>query len=633
MNLRISAPNTLADIELHDLLDAEQLNGFVMVAGAGSGKTTSLVKALDYVASKHGSRLKARTQQIACITYTDIAAKEIHNDVGNSPLIWVSTIHSFMWSLAKPFQRDIAKWVLHRIESKILEITEKQASYSSRTREATIAKDDSDLTKLRAQIGRLQEVKHYTYGTGSDYANGVLGHEDIITMVPELILASNLLARVVASKHPYIFVDESQDTFPNVVEALKHVSAKAQGAVCLGFFGDPMQQIYQRGTGEILPESAWKRIDKPENFRSSNKVLGVINQVRSKADGLVQVPGRPMDERVEGECFFFVLPADDQRSGRLEHVRVWLERHSNAGSWSADSADDGQGAKILMIVHRMVAKRMGFEHLYAAFHDSNSTSLKQAFEEGSAWPLRPFEDTIIPLCEAETVDSPSVIAVLRERSGMLSGDLSGRAVRSRLADARDAVAKLRDTVEAGGPNSVGTAVRLAVEAGLITADPRLFAYLEPGGQHANIVLAAETVKALDYFMACDVGELTAYFKYLGQQSPYSTQHGTKGAEFRKVMVVLDDEEGNYNLYSYDKLLGIRGLSDTDKKNVAAGKDSVLERTRRLLYVCVSRAVESLAVVVFAGDVAAAKLAIEESGLTLGGKVLTDSDIADSDIAR
>ncbi|MFF6949542.1 hypothetical protein ACFZAD_12885 [Streptomyces iakyrus] len=53
----------------------------------------------------------------------------------------------------------------------------------------------------------------------------------------------------------------------------------------------------------------------------------------------------------------------------------------------------------------------------------------------------------------------------------------------------------------------------------------------------------------------------------------------------------------------------------------------MERTRRLLYVCVSRAVDSLVVVPFAGDPAAAKLAIEQSGITGEGKVLTEADLA------
>ncbi|QUC61952.1 ATP-dependent helicase [Streptomyces sp. A2-16] len=627
MRSRVSAPDTPADIQLRGLLDGDQLRSFVMVAGAGSGKTTSLVKALDHVVTQHGARLRARTQQVACITYTEVAAKEIHSDVGNSPLVSVSTIHSFLWTLIKPFQRDIGRWVDHHIRSAIQEIQEKQENYTSRTRSTTIAKDASDLEKLNLQLQLVKEVERYSYGVGSDYAKGILGHEDIVTMVPDLILDSKLLVRIVASKHPYIFVDESQDTFPKVVEALKYIDAQVQGAICLGFFGDPMQQIFQRGVGEIVAEAEWERIEKPENFRSSSRVLNVINQVRSDADGMVQVPGRLPEKQVAGEFFFFVLPADDQRSERLERVRAWLGQNSEAGSWAADSADDGEGAKILMIVHRMVAKRMGFEQLYAAFHDGGSKGLKEAFDEGDAWPLRPFEDVILPICAADSVDSPSVIAVLRQSGGVFNLDASDQDLRKRLTLARDAVSLLRTNVTEGGSGSVGKALRLAVAAGLFAPDPRLSAYLEPDGMHAEIVLGSETKEVLDAFLACDVGEISAYFRYIQQQSPYATQHGTKGTEFSKVIVVLDDEEGKYSLYSYEKLFGIKELSDTDKRNLAAGKDSVLERTRRLLYVCVSRAVESLAVVVFAGNTAEAKLAIEKSKIVAGGKILTDADLA------
>jgi DNA helicase-2/ATP-dependent DNA helicase PcrA len=623
---RISAPDTAADTQLSALLDRPKLTGFVMLAGAGSGKTTSLVKALDHVRASHGARFKARTQQVACITYTEVAAGEIHADVGNSPLVSVSTIHSFLWSLADPFQRDIAKWVLTRVDDKIQAIVEKQRNYGTRTQQKTKDNDAADLEKFRRQLGLLGRVERYTYSIGSDYARGVLGHEDIIQMVPSLILNNRLMARIVASKYPYIFVDESQDTFPNVVEALKHVCAQARGGVCLGFFGDPMQQIYQRSAGAIALEPGWESIKKPENFRSSDRVLEVINQVRAKADGLIQVSGRQAEKRVEGECFFFVLPTDDLRTDRLEQVRAWLDKHSKAGGWTGDSADETDGAKILMIVHRMAAKRMGFEHLYAAFKDNHSASLEKAFEEGKAWPLRPFESVILPICLAESADSPEVIDALRGNGGALSPDIVGADVKAKLALAREAVGRLRKTVEAGGPGSVEAALRLALEAELFEPDPRLSAYLEPEGEHADVVLSPTTLDTLSAFMACDVGELPGYFKYIRQESPYSTQHGTKGAEFRKVIVVLDDDEGRYNLYSYEKLFGIARLSDKDQEHLAAGEDSVLERTRRLLYVCVSRAVESLAVVFFASDVAAAETALDESGLLDGGKVLTNTDL-------
>ena len=51
MTSRIGQPDTDADNELRDCLDQKPLTSFVMVAGAGSGKTTSLVKALAHLSA------------------------------------------------------------------------------------------------------------------------------------------------------------------------------------------------------------------------------------------------------------------------------------------------------------------------------------------------------------------------------------------------------------------------------------------------------------------------------------------------------------------------------------------------------------------------------------------------------
>ena len=119
MTRRIDKPDTPADLELKACLSGPDRRSFVMVAGAGSGKTTSLIKALATIIDAHGANLKARRQRLACITYTEIAAQEIWADVGNNPLVHVSTIHSFMWMLVRPFQRDIRAWVKRRIEGPV----------------------------------------------------------------------------------------------------------------------------------------------------------------------------------------------------------------------------------------------------------------------------------------------------------------------------------------------------------------------------------------------------------------------------------------------------------------------------------------------------------------------------------
>jgi len=55
------------------------------------------------------------------------------------------------------------------------------------------------------------------------------------------------------------------------------------------------------------------------------------------------------------------------------------------------------------------------------------------------------------------------------------------------------------------------------------------------------------------------------------------QQGIKGAEFERVLVILDDSEGANNQFSYEKYFGIKPPSDTDRENKAAGTDTVIDR--------------------------------------------------------
>lgn len=622
MTSRIETPDTDADRQIREILDRDQLIGFTVVAGAGSGKTTSLVKALAHVTRTRGPSLLAKTQRVACITYTEIAAREIHEEIGNDPLASVSTIHSFLWALAKPFQKDVGAWVVARIDERVGTLLEKQANYKPGTRQTTKDNDAADLEKRRHQQAAVKHVKRWTYGIGGDYARGIVGHADIIKMVPEMILERPLLARLVARQFPFIFVDESQDTFPEVVQALKHVWSLAGGKMCLGFFGDPMQQIYQQGVVSVSLEPGWLNIDKPENFRSSRRVLACVNAVRSEGDSLQQVSG--LKEQREGEAFCFVFPSDDQRSDRLELVRTWLDEHSSSGNWTR-SAHDG-GSKILMIVHRMAAKRLRFEALYSAFNDNKASSLGQAFDEGNAWPLTPFRDVILPLCLATEASSPVVLAVLRESSPLVRSGQASRQLKAALQSSKPAVEELRQLAQEPSDAKLGELLRLAADRELVELDPRMAAYLYPEGEHGDVVLDEKTVDVLNAMYECVLSELEGYYTYIKQESPYSTQHGTKGSEFERVIVVLDDDEGRYSLYSYDKFLGLKDLSATDVENQSKGVDSAIERTRRLFYVCVSRARESLAVVLFTADVNRAVDAVRRSAIGQHVDILTVDEL-------
>jgi DNA helicase-2/ATP-dependent DNA helicase PcrA len=623
MTSRIGQPDTDADVRLRQCLDERPLTSFVMVAGAGSGKTTSLVKALAHLARTRAAELRRRGQQIACITYTDVAVGEIWGDVGNDTLFHVSTIHSFLWTIVHPFQRDLRCWVEGRIGEKIAAAQEKLDNPRTRANTKEIAA--RDIEHYRRQSQALATVPRFTYGTGSDYAKGVLGHDDILKIGPALIEARPLLRSLVANRFPFIFVDESQDTNPVIVAALRQIADAAGEGFCLGFFGDPMQKIYTTGAGPIALGGGWHEITKPENFRCPTRVLAVVNQIRAEDDGLQQTRGRTIErdgiaESVEGTARLFIFPADGRRTERVAQVRHWLAVTGNDPAWRSD--DDDADVRVLVLVHRMAARRLGFPNLYAALNDQAPAALKGGMLDGTAWVLRPFMTYLLPLVMATRAGNDfDVMAMLRAYCPLLSkARLSDQNTAELLGRLREDVPRLGAMMEPGTEITIREVLAFARERGLVSLDERFepyFAGAEAADDDGEKLAEARSVAA---FLACRAAELWGYRDYVEDQSPFSTQQGVKGAEFDRVLVILDDEEGDYNLFSYGKYFGITPLSETDEKNLAEGSDSVMDRTRRLFYVCCSRAVQDLAVVFFVPDVLVARAAIETKGLFRPGDI-------------
>ena len=115
-----------------------------------------------------------------------------------------------------------------------------------------------------------------------------------------------------------------------------------------------------------------------------------------------------------------------------------------------------------------------------------------------------------------------------------------------------------------------------------------------------------------------------YAKYISDEEGFDTQHGVKGLEFARVMVLLDDSEARGFLYSYNKLLGVEPPSTTDLKNEGEGKDTSISRTRRLLYVACTRAEEGLAVLVYTTDPAKVRDHVVAQGWFEPGEIVTIS---------
>src|SRR4051812_16956388 len=104
-----------ADEEISRCMTLDKPNSFFLFAGAGSGKTRSLIRVLKDISERYGQQLRDRRRQVAVVTYTNAACDEIRSRLTFDPVFQVSTIHSFAWALIRSYQNDIKEFLRVRI--------------------------------------------------------------------------------------------------------------------------------------------------------------------------------------------------------------------------------------------------------------------------------------------------------------------------------------------------------------------------------------------------------------------------------------------------------------------------------------------------------------------------------------
>ena len=113
MNYEISEENRELEFkiqqEINDCFD--KFTSFCFDAGAGAGKTYSLIKALNYIIDNKQDLYLKQRKKIACITYTNVAKDEILTRIDNNPIIFCETNHAFCWNLISQFQKKLQELI------------------------------------------------------------------------------------------------------------------------------------------------------------------------------------------------------------------------------------------------------------------------------------------------------------------------------------------------------------------------------------------------------------------------------------------------------------------------------------------------------------------------------------------
>ena len=580
--------DTPADLEIKACIDSCQ--NFAVIAGAGSGKTGSLIKALSHVRKEHGKSLRAAGQQVACITYTNVAVENIKRRTNLDELFAVSTIHGFLWSLVENFQSDIRNTLRDELIPKRIE--KKQGDDNGGNSKAA-QKAREQVARLNADLTNIHLVDKFSYDNSGrrDYSTGNFNHDDIIDLVSMMILRLPNLQKIIGQKFPYIFIDEAQDTFGNVMEALNQL-ALGEGLPIIGYFGDPMQQIYENQEGDFSGPAGYKLIKKVENYRCSVEVINLLNAIRPD---LQQTPGT---NNITGSVEIRLIQAEAGEGERKTYSDSQRLMTLNQFDAALDYFQWRQSDKVkrLFLTRQMIAHRLGFARLNQLFTGKYaSQTAEDDFKEGEHFALKPFVNVLIPLIEAHKInDHAAMIQILRQHSPLLDPEGNSRTLAIKVVTDK-AQAAINILVAMWPIDTIKDILNMASKHKLIGLSERLEEHLqrEPRSEvYDDIEHGLEKGDWLiDELLTYNTDELAAYRKFILDLTPYSTQHGVKGDEFEKVLVVFDDTEANWNNYSYRRWFA----PTAEGKEPTEGQK---KKCHNLAYVCFSRAMQDLRIILF-----------------------------------
>lgn len=508
-------------------------HSFRVEAGAGSGKTYSLNRVIEWIQANKWSDYSRKKQNVVCITYTNAAVDVIAERLAKDSFILPSTIHSFAWNAIKQYQSVLIDAV---------------------TTNPDFLPDEGDFNK----------VTEVAYTLGHRYKeNGIqyLYHDDVLKLFC-LLLDNAKFRRVFADKYPLILIDEYQDSYKPIIDRfVDYFIAKGIGPQ-FGFFGDAWQTIYQsnKACGAIEHDNI-DVIKKSSNFRSSPRIVQLLNDIRP------DLPQKSAIDDFKGEVFVITcedytgprradrnfkneLPPEELKS-RLNKVTEKIKQETPAD----------EELKVLMITHKVLATQQGYEKLLDILNDG----------------LRDKEDPFL-LFFMETVEpiyhalNTSDMQLLFDTLGIKRYPITKKAEKNKWKELQ------RQLDEARKKRAIDV-FEIINRTKLIPIPPKLDGWYHLYQNTPETIYASNT--SIEAFLNLDYAQFIAVKDFLHPEAQYSTEHGVKGEEYDNVIFVISKGWNQYQFETYAPMI-------TKKAVIPSGKQASFERNRNLFYVCCSR---------------------------------------------
>ena len=590
-------PNNNIDSQVDETLEkcilATPRKSFFLFAGAGSGKTYSLVLLLKKIRDKIGQDLMLRGKNVAVITYTNAATDEIINRLDYSPVFHISTIHSFVWDVIKYYQNDIKQLYCQYLRDDIRIIGEKLDSARNKTTK-TYRTNFEKMNYLKDRLERAETIEKFVYNpNGSNPEYNALNHADVIKISAQMIMNSLMLQRIIAQRYPIFLIDESQDTKKELVDAFFSIQKNFGETFTLGLLGDQKQRIYTDGKKDmvsIIPIE-WEKPVKKMNYRSAKRIVKLANAIGKDIDFHAEQVSR--EDAIEGFARLFIV---QQGNGiNKDEVEQTVMKKMCELTKDAKWVEANTNVKILTLEHMMAARRLGFEQFFGPL--SKVTKYQMTFLQGTVSELEFFTKEILPIADSIKEDGRIALEILKSNSPLLSKKNIEKSYELylRCREETGTVAK-----KVNDDHSIREVVKAVRDSQLLTIPEVIRQACELTPDEINDEME-EDLQAWVKVMDLSISMVRKYDDYENQHTRFDTHQGVKGLEFERVMVIIDDSEAKGFMFSYDKLFGVKELTETDIKHIEAGEESSIDRTLRLFYVTCTRAKESLAIIMYTSD--------------------------------
>lgn len=506
---------------------------FRVEAGAGSGKTYSLNKAIEWIQSNRWVEYSRKKQNVVCITYTNAAVDVIAERLSKDSFIIPSTIHSFAWNAIKQYQGFLINIVTNDPE-------------------------------FIADEGDFFTINEVAYTLGHRYKeNGIqyLYHDDVLKLFCKL-LDNAKFRRVFADKYPLILIDEYQDSYAPIIERFVNYFISERIGPQFGFFGDAWQTIYQsnKACGTIEHDSL-KVIKKGSNFRSAPRIVTFLNDIRP------DLPQTSAIDDFEGEVI--VITCDDYNgprraernfNGELPSEELRNRLNNVVDKIKRDTLKE-ETLKVLMITHRVLASQQGYDRLLDILNDG--------LREKEDPFLLFFIDTVEPIFQALNTSNMQLLfdtlGIKRYPIAKKAEKSEWRTLQQKLKEARDK--KAVDVFE------------VVNKSKLIPIPPKVEGWYHLYQKAPETLYSSSA--SIGEFLNLDYEQFIAAKDFLRPEAQFSTEHGVKGEEYDNVIFVVSKGWNQYQFETYAPM--INGTIP-----IPRGREAAFERNRNLFYVCCSR---------------------------------------------